>query len=281
MLLIQDLFPEGPEEYVVDAAASLSWGLKKLQQEEYDVCLCDLSLPDSPREATIESLQAVETATPIVVLTSLNDIEIDRQLIQAGIQDYLPKDELSEVMLLRVCMHAIERKRLQQQVEVMARTDGLTGLFNRREFNRQMEKHLSAANRNGFPLSLTVMDVDYFKEINDQYGHDVGDMALKNIGNLLRLTTRDIDVAARFGGDEFVLLLPYVDLAGTTYCLERVTEQLQAQPLVVNGENVELTLSIGVGMHHTGMNSKELFNKADRALYTSKNSGRNQISVEI
>jgi diguanylate cyclase (GGDEF)-like protein len=158
-----------------------------------------------------------------------------------------------------------------------ARTDALTGLLNRRGFDESFDAELERARRSGQPLGVVLLDLDHFKGVNDSFGHDMGDDALERVGALVRGTKRRIDTAARFGGEEFALLLPYNDAEGSRVVSERIREQVHD----AFAEDVyNLTVSLGIASFPTdGSTCADLLRAADRALYVAKRSGRDRTIV--
>ncbi len=261
-------------------ARTLGDGLQMLDEQDFDVCICDLSLPDSPILNTIEVIQSSNTDIPIVVLTSLDDLEMERQLIQHGIQDYLPKMELSPTLLYRTCIHAVERKRLNQKIQSLSVRDPLTELYNRREFDRQLAQQISLCQRHDTIFSLCVIDVDDFKSVNDNYGHQAGDAALRHLSETLVSCIRDTDVACRIGGDEFTLLLLQTSAADSMHCARRIQDRLNSETFEYEGQQLSLSVSIGIAEYKPPMKAEELYALADKALYESKEAGRDCIHIE-
>lgn len=174
-----------------------------------------------------------------------------------------------------------ERKRLEARLLAQATTDGLTGLSNRQHFLELARQEVARARRRRHPLALALLDLDHFKQVNDTYGHAAGDQALLWFTRLLRDNLREIDICARFGGDEFVVLLPETALAPARVVLERLREALTAQPLPWAGQSVPLTLSAGLTGWAGGAEPLEaLLERADRALYQAKQAGRNRLGIE-
>jgi diguanylate cyclase (GGDEF)-like protein len=172
---------------------------------------------------------------------------------------------------------AVNQAHLFAQMEQQALTDGLTGCYNRRSFDLQLERDLHLANRLRQPVSLIMLDLDNFKRINDQAGHDAGDVALCMLADTLRTELRAVDTAARFGGDEFVIILPQANTEGAVLVAERLRTRVEQMEVPGFGR---VTSSFGVATFPDHASSRDtLVVAADRALYNSKNGGRNRVSV--
>jgi diguanylate cyclase (GGDEF)-like protein len=174
-----------------------------------------------------------------------------------------------------------ERGRAEQRatdLELLAALDWLTGLYNRRHFESLAQAELARSQRYLRPLSVLMIDIDHFKEVNDHFGHPAGDRAIRAVANLLLANKREADVAARVGGEEFAVLLPETTEAAAVQMAERLREQLRLCPPVVGGEKLSITLSIGVAGATAKTNGIDvLLACADYALYEAKNAGRDRI----
>lgn len=160
------------------------------------------------------------------------------------------------------------------QLERAAQTDSLTGLANRRHFAEELERELARTRRDGRPLTVIVCDLDHFKDVNDTYGHIVGDDVLHMVGQVLAETSREIDLPARFGGEEFALVLPDTDLDSGVLVAERLRHEIERRSA---RSGPAITLSLGVACTaQVGADSDALFRSADRALYSAKAAGRNR-----
>jgi diguanylate cyclase (GGDEF)-like protein len=185
----------------------------------------------------------------------------------------------NELLLLRTVADqvtiAVSHARLFAQSQQQALTDGLTGCFNRRSFELQLEKDLHHATRTRQSLSLIMIDVDHFKRVNDSFGHDTGDVALRMIADGLREGLRGGDTASRYGGEEFTVILPQADLAGALLAAERLRVRIETTEFPRVGT---LTISLGVATFPLQASSRDsLVTAADRALYEAKRSGRNRV----
>jgi diguanylate cyclase (GGDEF)-like protein len=177
-----------------------------------------------------------------------------------------------------------ERKRLEDELRHYSETDGLTGIFNRRVFDMLLVREWDRARRGQYPLTLILLDVDFFKSYNDQYGHVKGDQVLKTLAVLMReQTKRPGDVACRYGGEEFAMLLPATDLRGAVTVGKRVTQGLEEKAIPHCDSNVSnvLTVSWGVATMYPGSHnqSEDLVKQADVVLYEAKKKGRNTFAT--
>jgi len=156
-------------------------------------------------------------------------------------------------------------------------TDMMTGLFNRRYFFRQAGLLLKSAERHFFPISLIICDIDRFKLVNDTYGHDVGDQAIRSLAQIIKDEAREIDIIARHGGEEFVALLPQTDQLGAMKLAERIRHRIETTPLRTPNGELRLTASFGIAQAEEGETIQQHIKHADIALYHAKASGRNGV----
>lgn len=170
-----------------------------------------------------------------------------------------------------------ELAKANQRISELMRTDILTDLANRRYFMEEFDKQLSIANRRKRALSIVMMDIDHFKQFNDRYGHDTGDKVLKSVGQLLKNELRKEDFPARFGGEEFIVILPETMLEEAFLVIDRIRKKLQKADLLDNG--VKVTASFGVSQYNFVETGPELIKHADLALYQAKETGRNRVAL--
>jgi diguanylate cyclase (GGDEF)-like protein len=176
---------------------------------------------------------------------------------------------------------ALENARLHRIVERQALVDGLTGIANRRQCEEALTAEISRSDRLGAPLTLVLADLDDFKAINDAHGHATGDDVLREFAAVLRATVRDSDLAGRWGGEEFMLLLPGADAVGAAQLADRVRASLAERSFLGSeGSVVSVTCSFGVAQHTPGTDDRELFAAADRALYRAKREGKNRVELD-
>jgi len=157
-----------------------------------------------------------------------------------------------------------------------AMTDGLTGIANRHAYNELVTKEIERYKRNNSPFTFLVFDIDRFKSINDNYGHEAGDNVIADVANILKSHIRDIDFIARYGGEEFVILLPSTNINAAEIVANKLRGLIENNKFNFNNKQIAITLSVGFAEIKTNETKKELFERADAALYEAKNSGRNK-----
>lgn len=165
----------------------------------------------------------------------------------------------------------------QQKLAELAIRDGLTGLYNRREFERLLSDEVHRFRRHGHPVSLLILDIDHFKQINDRYGHQAGDAALKTVANIITNQSRTGDVIARYGGEEITILLPETDVESAHILAERTCRAIEEFPIMISpGQALPITVSIGIAtIPVNAQSARDLISSADLAMYEAKRSGRN------
>lgn len=164
---------------------------------------------------------------------------------------------------------------MYSQTRYLSLTDALTGLYNRRHFNAELEREFMRSKRYGGDLCIAIIDIDFFKKINDTYGHLCGDYVLKEVAYLILENFRKTDMVFRYGGEEFVVLMTETSLENSLIPLERLRKTIENNNFIFKGEKIKVTISIGAETNHTE-STEEFLNNADKALYQAKQSGRNQ-----
>ncbi len=184
-----------------------------------------------------------------------------------------------EVLASHVAV-SLSNARMVGRLEELATTDGLTGLLNKRTLIEEAERRIKSAERFGKPVSVLVTDIDHFKRVNDTFGHDVGDVVIKGLGDVLRRVKRDTDIVGRFGGEEFVVVCEQTDETGAKYLAERLRKELESTEFQTELGPLKVTCSVGVATFPAaGRNWAALFKATDEALYVSKRGGRNRVTV--
>ena len=260
----------------------------------FDLILTDFNLPDGTGMDVLRDVRE-RCSTPVIMVTGENVGETAAEAIRQGATDYVVKvgDYLFTIPLvieknLTVAKIIKEKEELHRQLEEknkqleqMAATDALTGVYNRRHFGRVLEQLFAEAQRYDKELACVMIDLDGYKQLNDTYGHQVGDQLLVMAGKVICANMRRMDVAARYGGDEFVLLLPQGTCDEATHAAGRIREEFFAASASLLKRKEGVTMSIGVASLKTcaAVNADQLVNHADQALYQSKAHGRNRVTT--
>ncbi|MCW8907222.1 MAG: GGDEF domain-containing protein [Sedimenticola sp.] len=180
------------------------------------------------------------------------------------------------------CRHIDRLLELQQEVDELSElvlTDPLTRLFNYRHFTQALEQELERTRRSGQPTALVMLDLDHFKQVNDRWGHEVGNQVLCHTAELMITMLRKIDIPCRYGGEEFALILPGTPLARAVNAASRLRESIEASPLEVDGQPLFVTASMGVGVYgrHSSLSVEAFVHEVDGLLYRAKQEGRNRV----
>jgi len=262
-------------------------GFKLLVNNDIDIILCDIEMPGIDGLKFLAMLQSREDLKdkPVILLTSHNDISTKVRGLESGASDYITKPFEPEELVARLGVHMQiktlqdELRRSNQLLLELAQTDPLTRLCNRRNLFEKLEIELTRCFRGEKPLALIMADIDHFKRINDQYGHQIGDKILVQVADLLRKQLRTYDMAARYGGEEFCLVLPEISLDEAMDVAERIRCKAEAMTFGPPMEKDKLSISFGVAAFDgTSEGSIDaLIRLADDALYDAKNSGRNRV----
>jgi diguanylate cyclase (GGDEF)-like protein len=174
---------------------------------------------------------------------------------------------------------SLSNARMLRRLEELATLDGLTGLLNKRALLELSGQKIRSANRFNKTLSVLICDIDWFKKVNDTYGHDVGDVVIRGFADVLRRNKRDVDILGRFGGEEFVIVCEETAEKGAVQLGERIRADLEASRFTTEQGEIQVTCSVGVTTYPTGGHDWEtLFKSADEALYASKHGGRNRVT---
>jgi diguanylate cyclase (GGDEF)-like protein len=261
----------GASAFELIARTTLAEGLAVAESAPPDVLVLDLHLPDSHGLDTLQRVLEAAPDLPVVVYTQIDDEDLGVTAVQHGAQDYLIKTRLRVDLVVRALRYAIERHRMVETLRGLAMIDDLTGLYNRRGFMSLAEHHVKLAQRTRKHLLLIFADLDGFKAINDNYGHQEGDLALIETAEALRRTFRGSDIIARLGGDEFVVLALEPTSVGSDSVKARLIDNLD----LVNrrpGRPYRLTLSTGTLRFDpwSQVSISELIARVDEAMYKAK-----------
>jgi len=269
-------------EHYVEAKDGLE-GLAVLGQRAVDLVLCDVVMPGLDGFALLQRMQEVPAYRdiPVLMLTAQESVEKKVAGLELGASDYVTKPFAKDELIARVRVH-LKLKLMQDKLREASITDYLTRRFNRRHFMELFQTEMERARRHGHPLSLMILDIDYFKRINDTLGHLQGDQVLVAVAEAIRANLRAEDIVARYGGEEFVALLPHIDEAGARRAAEKVREVVAATAFP-GMSGAAVTLSSGVVTFHPERTDTAttdvLLMLADTALYAAKDRGRNRVEV--
>lgn len=265
-------------EYDLDWAASYEEGLEKLLNGGFDACLLDYQLGERDGLQLIQEAIKRGCLTPIVFLTAETAQRVDIEAMNAGALDYLVKGEISPRMLERSLRYALKLGETMMALRRLATRDELTGLLNRREFERIFNEEEERALRFGHSLALVMLDVDHFKTVNDTHGHSAGDVVLREVARRIAAEVRSVDRVVRFGGEELAVILVQADRAAALECAQRLCTAVELEPIVAAAAvSLNITVSAGAAaMPEDAQSALTLLNAADRALYAAKSRGRNR-----
>jgi diguanylate cyclase (GGDEF)-like protein len=280
-----------PEGYQVVEADDGITALEICRRQPPDIILLDVEMPsldgfDGYQVLTELKGDAGLKDIPVVFLTSRGSMDDVVAGLRAGAHDYLKKPFEPPELLARV-VSAITVKVLQDELrqrdaelDRMSRTDELTGLYNRRHLDEELARRHSDAIRHGEPLCVLLLDIDHFKLINDTYGHQAGDLVLHAFADRLRTALRAGDVAGRWSGEEFLVVLPRTELAGAVEVGERIRFCTAFEPIDADGNEVSATISGGCALG-PGESVEALVARADKCLYEAKLAGRDRVVTGI
>ncbi|MCI0435445.1 MAG: PleD family two-component system response regulator [Gemmatimonadetes bacterium] len=271
--------------YEITVAMDGESALAAIRSDSPDLVLLDVMLPDIDGFEISRRVKGDPSLpfTPIILVTARDSTEDKIMGFDAGADDYLTKPINFSELEARV-RSMLRIKRLQDMLEEKNRelerlsvSDGLTGLYNHRYILELLHDEFERAGRTGGPLSVAMLDLDRFKSINDSYGHQAGDRVLQQVGEILRGTARDVDRLGRYGGEEFLIILPATDTDGAAIFVERVRTAVEQYGFAVP---TSMTVSAGVATYPSDgiFNIETLVRRADEALYAAKAAGRNRIA---
>lgn len=265
-------------------------GLKLLLSEDVDMVLCDLEMPGLQGDKLLTmSRNARGRRVPFLILTAVKDVERAARLFRRGARDVITKPFHPVDLTARLGLH-LRLLRLEQtlqeqneRLEEISTTDALSGLRNRRYLDEVIDTEFHLALRGGPPFAVVIGDIDHFKQVNDRHGHPAGDAVIRAVAERIGDHLRRTDVAGRFGGEEFVVLLRGGTLADAEVAAERWRQVVESSPIgLEDGASVEVTMSFGAASWRPDRfaDAAGLLAAADAALYMAKAGGRNQVEVD-
>jgi diguanylate cyclase (GGDEF)-like protein len=271
----------GRAGYEVIRAASVAEGRELLAGGGWEVAMLDRKLPDGDGVELACELRKAFPHNYLIMLTGEDSEEAKLQGFECGADDYITKPFQMQELLARI-RAGMRIVGLQQQLLELTVTDPLTGLRNRRAFEKELAVQFEHARRYTRPLSLIMVDVDLFKGINDGYGHPAGDAVLREVAYRISRQSRSSDLVARIGGEEFAVVLPETPLFEAVQVAEKIRAGVASSPIQVGDAELPVTISAGAAnMPHSYVTTPaELMHAADQALYRAKERGRNRIELE-
>jgi two-component system cell cycle response regulator len=274
-------------EHTVDIEADPNAGLFHAAEGNYDLLIVSLALQNFDGLRLCSQVRSLDRTRNLPIL-AIADAENGTRLVRGleiGVNDYLTRPIDKNELLARVRTQ-VRKKRYterlrdnaQRSIE-MAITDALTGLHNRRYLETHVGTLVEQALSRSKPLTVLVLDIDYFKSINDTHGHDAGDDVLREFALRIKKSIRGIDLACRFGGEEFVVVMPETDLAVATMVAERLRRRIASEPFSIQqgARSIEVTISIGIAALGRSDSPATVLKRADQALYRAKRDGRNRV----
>jgi two-component system cell cycle response regulator len=259
--------------------------LFRAAETQYDLMIVSLGFADFDGLRLCSQVRSLDRTRnlPILVLAEPEDTARVLRGLDLGINDYLTRPVERNELTARV-MTQVRRKRygdrLRTNVQLsleLALTDPLTGMHNRRYMEAHMETLLDPQSERRRPLSLVMIDIDHFKSINDRFGHDSGDEVLRGFADRVRQSVRGIDLACRYGGEEFIILMPDADLGIARAVGERLRKKMASDPFLIGDTSISVTISVGIAASHEGDTPASVVKRADVALYRAKSDGRNRV----
>jgi len=274
----------------LDIAEDAQHGVFQAAEGAYDCIIVSAGLSEQDPLRLCSQLRSIDRTrfVPILVLADQGDETRITRAMELGVNDYIYRPVDRQELLARLRTQ-VKRKAYNDHLRLsvtrtieMAVTDALTGLHNRRYLDSHLDTLFERANGRRRPLSILIADIDHFKRVNDTHGHDAGDAVLKEFARRLRQNVRGIDLACRYGGEEFVIAMPDTDGDTAMVVAERVRAQIAEREFEVSGTRLSLTASIGVtSLRHAGDSVETFMKRADVALYDAKRAGRNRVVSDL
>ncbi|RTE02770.1 diguanylate cyclase [Paenibacillus whitsoniae] len=264
------------DDCVVHEAGDVDTAKRLLREHTYDLVTLDLLMHPESGYELFEFLKEDPTLKwlPLIVLSGRDDLSDKVRCFHLGADDYVTKPFQYEELAVRIYALLKRTKNFEQ----LAFRDPLTGVFNRRYFELQIGLELQRIQRYPAPISLVFIDIDSFKNVNDTYGHHVGDLVLQGLAHVLQVNLRSTDLLARFGGEEFVIALPNTTADQAIGIMQQILETVRERAVAqYDGQQFYITFSAGVAEYQVGLHVNEWITKADDAMYQAKQGGKNQV----
>ena len=266
--------------YEVIGAADGEQALELAREHDPDLLLVDVTMPGRDGYEVCRAIQAESrTPPPVIFLTAHSQTNARVAGLDAGAVDYIVKPFANEELVARV-RAALRTKAVHDGLVETASRDGLTGVFNRRELDARAAQTVALAARHGRPVACLLLDIDHFKQVNDVHGHAAGDTVLRESARRICEASRISDIVGRYGGEEFVVLLPETDGEGAVAAADKLRAALASTVVVVGETSITVRASVGAAVWGDTMSTvADLYAAADRALYRAKELGRDRTEL--
>lgn len=271
--------------YKVTGCTDPEQAIEKIKTVVYDLVITDLNMPKIPGVEFVKKVKEISPKTDLVVMTGFPSVETAVECMKNGASDYLAKpidlEYLNIIVEKSLYKRALEKRAAEREYfEQISRVDGLTGLYNHRFFHELLNAEISRSDRYKYSFSLTMIDIDDFKEINDNYGHQVGDNILKEIASIFKSLVRKTDPVVRYGGEEFAIILSQTAKEHGRVFADRIVKGVATSKFKDLSHNKTVTISAGLaGYPDDARTPESLIKKADEALYQAKKMGKNALYV--
>jgi two-component system cell cycle response regulator len=269
--------------YMTDTTLTVSEAMKKMKEIRYNLMITDIKLPDKSGIELLELVEKISPGTAVIILTAFPETETAMQALNHGAFSYLTKPSSNKELLSVIDralgtqylyikhVQLLERlKRKTQKFQKLSFTDKLTGLYNRTYLEEILTREEMRFQRYERPVAILMVDINNLKQINDHFGHSRGDMIIKETAKLLRNTCRVSDILARYGGDEFIILLPETKEEGAFYLINSLRKAVREWNLSNSDQGLILNLAFGFACTQNGSSLTDVLNEADANMYRDK-----------
>ncbi|MDF2987728.1 MAG: diguanylate cyclase response regulator [Eubacterium sp.] len=276
--LLTDILED--EKYEVYSTEKATEAIEMTHSNKPDIILLDIMMPEMDGFEVCKQLKSDYEIKdiPVIMVTAKTDTADLKSALDLGAFDYIKKP-IDEIEVIARIQSALRFKQQQDKLKEMASKDGLTGVFNHALLIDLFEKEYLKQQRNQGDLSFVMLDIDYFKKVNDTYGHTTGDLILRELSDILSNSSRTGDIVGRYGGEEFSLVLPDTNSENAFKLCERIRKTVENYDFFTGKEHIKITVSMGICTKQPcdSILSSEMIIKADEALYIAKQNGRNQV----
>lgn len=278
------------EGFIVSAVNSGFEGIEQVEINDFDLILLDQRMPGLDGMATFLAIQKIKNEIPVIFITGEQEPSMVTKVLDIGALDYIKKPFQPQELIARVRLQ-LKLRNLQNELKAanaklqdLVEIDDLTGLYNMRSVYEKIQQEIERARRYKQGVAVIMMDMDHFKSVNDDHDHLFGSFVLAEVGKLLRTNMRQVDFAARYGGDEFLMCLAHIDFEGAKSFAERINKVIREHHFKQGRDEIDLTCSLGLAVIEAGksqMDARSLVRIADRCLYEAKENGRDCVVSRV